>query len=103
MNFSRATNKVLYVNVTVTLNPEVQYAGDAAVQTAIATALATDQTQPGVEIVALVLRAAALVPGVLDVPVFQFDFTASPSNTANLQPNYDEVVTLATGNISVTS
>ena len=49
------------------------------------------------------LRAAALVPGVLDVPVFELDFTATPSNTANLQPGYDEVATLATADIGVTS
>jgi hypothetical protein len=103
MNFNRATQRVMYVNVTVTLNPLVQYAGDAAVQTAVATALANDQTKPGIEIVALVLRAAALVPGVLDVPVFQFDFVSAPTNTANITPNYDEVATLATANITVTS
>jgi hypothetical protein len=103
MNFSRATNKVLFVLVTVVLNPLLQYAGDAAVQTAIATALATDQTKPGVEIIALVLKAAALVPGVLDVTNLQFDFVPSPTNTANITPNYDEVVTLTTADVFVTS
>lgn len=103
MNFSRATNKALFVLVTVVLNPLIQYAGDAAVQTAIATALATDQTKPGVEIIALVLKAAALVPGVLDVTNFQFDFVPAPTNTANITPNYDEVATLTTADVTVTS
>lgn len=103
MNFSRATGRRLYVAVTVTKNPLVQYAGDTAVATAIAAALAAEQTKPGVQIVALVLRASALITGVLDVPSFTLDFVVFPSNTANLVPGYDEVATLAVADITVTS
>lgn len=102
--FTRAVGRRLYVAVTITRDPTVAYAGDAAVQAAIAANVTNSQTQPGKELVALQLRAAALaVPGVLDVPTLTLDFSPVPANAANLQPGYDEVVTLADADITVTS
>jgi uncharacterized phage protein gp47/JayE len=100
LNFTRAVGKRLYVMVSIVKDPTVAYAGDAAIQAAIAANVTNSQTQPGKELVALQLRAAALaVPGVLDVPSLTLDFSPSPLNTANLFPGYDEVVTLADADV----
>jgi uncharacterized phage protein gp47/JayE len=100
VNFTRAVGKRLYVNVSIVKDPTVAYAGDAAVQAAVANSVSTNQTMPGKELVALSMRAAALaVPGVLDVPSLTLDFAPAPLNTANLFPGYDEVVTLAAADV----
>jgi uncharacterized phage protein gp47/JayE len=102
INFTRATGRRLYVVTNITLDPTVPFAGDAAVKQALADNVAQSQTHPGKVLVALQLKCAALdVPGVLDVTSVALDFTPSPVNTANLTPGYDEVVTLATADITV--
>lgn len=104
LNFTRATGRRMYVNVTVTKNPKVTYAGDAAVQAILSAFILSTQTAPGGEVVALALKTQIMsLAGVLDVPLLQLDFTALPTNTANLTLGYDAVPTLSASDVAVTS
>jgi hypothetical protein len=58
--------------------------------------------QPGVSVVALALRAAALaIPGVFDVPTLALGFSPSPVGTANLAVGPLAVAVVETPNITV--
>lgn len=104
LNFTRATGKRMYVDITITRNPKQTYVGDATVKQTLSDYISSTQQAPGGEVVALALKAQLmLLSGVLDVPTLALDFSPSPSNQANLFLNYDAVPTLAVADMHVSS
>jgi hypothetical protein len=100
--FSRAVGDRLYVIVHVTKG--ANYAGDAAVQDALTGFITSSQINPGTRIIANRLVQVVMdLSGVDDITLLEFDFTASPTNTANLNMAYDAVATLATADVTVVS
>jgi uncharacterized phage protein gp47/JayE len=100
--FSRAVGKRLYVRVTVTKGDN--YVGDSAAAAALSDYITSTQIDPGTAVIARKLSAVVTdLDGVDDITVLQFDFTASPTNTANLITAYDAVATLADVDVTVTS
>ncbi len=101
--FDRAIQKPLFVTLTTT--PDVGVISNAPYRTAIRNALvayATAKFNLGVDVIALTFRDAAVVPTLnIDVPTFAFDFTAFPSNTANLAISGLQIATLSSTNIKV--
>ena len=100
--YSRAVGKRLYVTVHVAKG--TNYVGDSAVATALSSYITSSQIDPGTDIIAYRLAQVIMdLTGVDDITLLEFDFTASPSNTANLVLAYDAVATLATADVTVVS
>ena len=106
--FTRPTQIPIYLAFTVTfvagLSSSGQTAAIAAVKAAaVAFSLSTPSIlQPGVEVIALALKAAALgVTGIFDVPVLYLDVTASPTATANIPIGPLDVAVIQTANVKV--
>lgn len=100
IRFDRASQRRLYVSCTTTPGT-LSGAGTTAVKAALK-AYADATFQLGVSIIALPFRASGVVPGVnTDVPLFQFDFSPSPTNTGNLGVSGLQIATLATTDILV--
>jgi hypothetical protein len=97
--FSRVTRKDVYIDLTLTTGQGFPADGLERVKEAIVTAGST--LNVGATVVALFLRSAAFsVPGVIDVPVFELGYSASPSGTGNLAVGYRERATFATTRIN---
>ena len=102
VHFSRAIGERLYVRVTLVKGDN--YVGDAAVQAALSAYITSSQIDPGTSVIAYRLAQVVMdLQGVTDIAVLQLDFTASPTNTANLSLKYDAIATLATADVGVTS
>jgi hypothetical protein len=103
--FDRATQKVLYVRCTTTPST-LTTAQTAAVKSAIANFIATN-VGLGAGIIARAFSACPLeptatyTPFVTDVPVFQFDIVASPTNTGNLAGSQLSIYTSVVTNVLV--
>jgi uncharacterized phage protein gp47/JayE len=98
--FDRAQQVRLWVSCTTTPST-LSGSGTAAVKSALV-AYALANFNLGVTVIDLPFRAAALVVGVdTDVPVFQFDTHAVPTNTANLPISGLQIATLASTDILV--
>lgn len=81
--FSRYTPRAIYLSFTLTTN--AHYPGDGDAQVKAALAAAGGELTIGDDVIALALRAACFsVSGVVDVPTFFLDFTATPVLAANL-------------------
>lgn len=95
-NFDRATEKDVYVNVTVTSSAGTD---TDAIKAAI---IAAHGVNIEGDVIYNVLTASVLdVAGVDDWTVFQIDFTASPTGTSNLTVDTDEIATIDSSNIAV--
>ena len=102
IGFTRSTAKNVYIDITVTTDSTFDAVnGPAAIKQLLVDR--GNQLQQGDDVVALVLRAAALAqPGVTDAPVFELGFSASPSGTANLSVGTREIARFDTARITVT-
>lgn len=99
--FNRATQKNVYIDITVTQDPDGPSIDAADVKAKIVAKQST--LKIGTDVIALALRAAALTStGVLDAPVFELGFSASPSGTSNLAIGEREIALLDVANITVT-
>ena len=99
--YSRAVGKRLYVIVNV--SKDANYVGDSAVAAALSSYVTSAQINPGTSLVAYKLAQTVMDLGVDDITLLEFDFTASPTNTANIVLAYDAVATLATADVTVMS
>jgi hypothetical protein len=108
--FTRPTQEPVYLAYTVTWTPglsgALQTQAILAIKVAAAAFTSAPGTnavlQPGVSVVALALRAAALaIPGVFDVPTLALGFSPSPVGTANLAVGPLAVAVVETPNITV--
>jgi uncharacterized phage protein gp47/JayE len=103
VSFQRATAVPIYVTCVVVPAPGVTI--DATARAAVRAALKNfaDSWTLGSSVIALPFARAAIVPGVtVDVTApFEFDVTASPTNTANISFTSLAIPTLSTTNISV--
>jgi uncharacterized phage protein gp47/JayE len=101
VRFNRADLVEIYVDLTLETAPGVSVASvSQAVKTAIVT-YAAEHYGLGDDVIALAVRAAALVPGVVDVPTFFIDITASPAATANIPMTIREKAVFDTSRITV--
>ena len=89
--FTRPAQELVYLAFTVTWTAGLSFALQTQAIAAIKLAAANFTLQnnavlqPGVSVVALALKAAALaIPGVFDVPTLALGFAPSPVGTANL-------------------
>lgn len=102
IGFTRSTAKDIYLDLTVTTNADFDTVNGPAAIKDLLVAAGNELTQ-GEDVVALVIRAAALAQlGVDDVPVFKLGFAVSPSGTSNLVIGSREIARFDTGNITVT-
>lgn len=100
--FSRAVGKRLYV--TIVLVKGDNYVGDTAVAAALSSYISASQIDPGTSIIAYRLAQVVMdLEGVEDITTLHFDFSASPSNAANIPLAYDAIATLASADVGVTS
>lgn len=100
-HFRRDTRKPVYIVATLTVSKSFPVDGIQQVKDAFKAR--GDGYQVGEDVVALFLRAAAFtVAGVTDVPAFELDFFASPTNTGNLTIGTYERATFDTSLITVT-
>jgi uncharacterized phage protein gp47/JayE len=101
VGFTRATVKTLYVSVTLTKDSTYPSDGDTQVKNAIV-AKANATLTLGSTVYDLPLRAAALsIQGVLDVPVCNIGFTASPGSNANLSVGTFEIAVADTSRVVI--
>ncbi len=98
--FDRATQLPVYAVLTTT--PGALTALQiATIKNNMAT-YAAQSWNLGVPVVALTLRASALLPGIVtDIPTFTLGFAPSPVGTANLPVSALQIATLSTTNILV--
>jgi uncharacterized phage protein gp47/JayE len=102
VNFSRSTQKPLYLQYTITVDPAIYPSNGADLVKAAAAARVAATQGLGSDVIALAYRAEALtVPGVVDVTDFRLGFTASPSGIANLSISSREIATLDTSDVTV--
>jgi hypothetical protein len=106
--FTRPAQELVYLAFTVVftagLSGALQTQAIAAVKAAAVSFTLTNNAilQPGVPVVALALRAAALaIPGIFDVPTLALSFTPSPVTTANLAVAATQVAVIETANVTV--
>lgn len=98
--FDRAQQVPIYITCTTTPG-SLNTAGTAAVKAALA-AYATANYNLGVEVVALALRAAAIIAGItIDVPTFFLGTAPSPAGTVNIPISGLQIATIDTANILV--
>lgn len=98
--FSRVTLRPVYQDIQLTTTDDFPVDGANLVKAALVAAGADYRI--GDLVIALHLRAAALsVTGVIDVPVFELGFSASPSGTANLSPGARARATFDSTNITI--
>ncbi len=104
VEFSRATVKTVYLTYTLDVDP-LHYPADGDAQVkAAAIAKGLTYLNLGIDVVALVFRAQALlVEGVNDVTSFTLGFTATPVGTSNLTIGSREIGVLDTSRIVVNS
>jgi uncharacterized phage protein gp47/JayE len=105
VSFDRATTKRLYVSCTTTPSSLTTTQQTAVKNAIVAYAAATFNL--GVSVIARSFSASPLeptatyTPFVTDVPVFEFDFTPSPTNTGNLAVTGLQIVQLAFADVLV--
>jgi hypothetical protein len=98
--FDRAVQVPIYVTLTTTPGT-LTTAQTAAVKLALTTYASTNYNL-GVEVVALALRAQAILPGVtIDVPTFFLGTAPSPVGTGNIAISGLDIATLSSTNILV--
>lgn len=106
IGYSRPTEVLIYLVLTLTVNAGVFGSGDPAAGLVLvqeALVALGDQLDMGAEIVALRVRAAALtVPGVIDVPTFAQGIAPAPVDDANLFMTTRELPKFDTSRITVT-
>lgn len=103
--FTRPTQRSVWLAFTVAftpgLSPALQTTAIAGVKAA-AVAYGAANLSPGVAVLSLALRAAALqTPGIYNVPALALDFAASPTATADLTIGATQVAVLDTSRITV--
>lgn len=102
VRFSRAVIKPVWFDYTLTIDPKAWPSNGADLVKAAAVAKGSAVLGLGVDVVALVFRAAALtVPGVVDVTDFDLGFSASPSGEANLTVSRREIAVVDTSRVTV--
>jgi len=101
IGYSWATQKDLYVDITVEIDPKIFPAdGDTQIKNAIVAVGAG--YDPGDKAVFEKIRGSAFgVKGVIDVPSMQLDTIFPPVATANVSATLREIVDLDTGRIRV--
>lgn len=102
VRFNRAEQVPIYFDLTLTVDVGIVIADIAPdVKEAMVTAGRLNR-KAGDSVIALAMRAAALkVSGVLDVPTFALDVTASPVAMANLTMTLRQIATFDTSRITV--
>lgn len=101
--FNRATQKEVYMDITITKTGEYPAGGDDLVKQAIVDRATILQTL-GYDVIALQYKYAALgVTGVFDATLLELGFSASPSATVNLPISPREIAVFETTRITVTA
>ena len=99
VNWSTPTEKPVYIDITLDTTAAT-YVGDAAVKEALKEF--GDTLVLGEDVVRNAFIATVMdLAGVNDVTLFELDFVASPSATANLAVGAREVATFNTANITI--
>jgi uncharacterized phage protein gp47/JayE len=102
VKFTRATTQAVYLTYEVEIDPATfPENGDDLIKAAARTRALAVQV-PGVDVIALAYKAAALtVPGVYDVTSFFLGFAASPTSTGNLSVSDRSIATIDTADVVV--
>lgn len=103
IGFSRATPQLVYIGVDIT-DTATKYPDDGDAEVAEAIAAVGADYQPGDEVIAERLKAAAFgVAGVKDVPALRLGLAPSPPGTTNIPIGLRQIAKLDTSRITVTS
>lgn len=101
IEFTRPTEIDIYIDVDVDVTA-AEYAGDAAVETALVTE--GDTMEVGEDVIYVRFQCVPLtVSGVVDVTDFKIDVTASPTGTSNIAIALRELARFDTSRITVVS